>query len=187
MGALAVALGSPSFHLNLARVSPPLRRLPGRSAQRFSYSHSLVAQDLRCHRLRRIDHDHDSHAQFWCSASASWPYESWATEDSREGSNRPWIGFLEQDLGFEVLAMGFGVVVSVVLAVSKQGAPGVPVGVLSLAFLTVATIALRHQVATLCGALISQFNAIQAAMAVHLSSMRNNVIIWVWCSQPLIY
>ena len=184
MGALTAALRLPSLHSQLARVSLSslrIARLSGRSAQKFSYSHFLVAKSLRqFQRIRGIEH---SQRPLSCSASASWPYESWGPGDGKDDSNRSWIAFLEQEGGFEVLAMGLGVLVSVVLVVSKHGAPGVPVGVLSLALLTAATIALRHQIATLCGALISQFNSIQAAMAVHLSSMRNNVIIWVQHSQ----
>jgi len=89
---------------------------------------------------------------------------------------------LEQEGGFEVLAMGIGVAVSVALAFSKQGggaAAGVSVGILSLAFLTATTVAFRQQLAGLLRMLVAHFNSVQAALAVQLSSIRNNVIIWV--------
>lgn len=161
MGALAVALGLPSVHAQLTRGPPPCSRIPRRDALKVSYPNQSRP-------FQRIDH-------VSCRASASWPYES--RGDAEEDSSHGWTAFLElQEGGFEVLAIGLGVAVSVALAVSRHGAP---VGILSLAFLTAASVALRHQIAALCGVLISQFNSIQAAMAVHLSSMRNNVIIWV--------
>ncbi|KAG0582633.1 hypothetical protein KC19_3G073800 [Ceratodon purpureus] len=175
MGALTVALGLPGLHSQWNKVS--IRRIPrvsGGAGPKFLYphSHSWVGSSFRhYHQLRRLEQ-----RQLLCAASASWPYESWATGEGKEDSRRP--GFLEQEGGVEVLAMGLGVVVSVVLAVSRHSTPGVPVGVLSLAFLTAVSITLRHQIAALCGVLVSQVNSIQAAMAVHLSSMRNNVIIW---------
>lgn len=158
MGALTVALGLPSVHAQL----PPCSRIPRRDALKVSYPNQSRP-------FQRIDH-------VSCRASASWPYESCGRGDAKEDSSHGGTAFLElQEGGFEVLAIGLGVAVSVALAVSRHGAP---VGILSLAFLTAASIALRHQIAALCGVLISQFNSIQAAMAVHLSSMRNNVIIW---------
>lgn len=82
--------------------------------------------------------------------------------------------------------MGLGVVVTVVLAFSKQGAAaaaaGLSVGILSLAFAATATttVPLRQQIASLLRMLVAHFHAVQAAMALQLADFRNNVLIWVF-------
>ena len=75
----------------------------------------------------------------------------------------------------EMMLVGLGAVaVSMVVAVARPEV--LFVGIVSLAFLGAAA---RHQLATLFGMFAAHVNAAQDAVAVHLSSVRCNVIVWV--------
>lgn len=185
MGVVTVALGLPSLVLQTQFISRGSLRVPrlshnlstNRNASQFWYSHSKLFEVKETKKNLRY-----SPRRLACSASASWPYESWATEDGNQGGNsNPF-----QEAGLEALAMGLGVVVTVVLAFSKQGAAaagaGLSVGILSLAFAATATttVPLRQQIASLLRMLVAHFNAVQAAMALQFANFRNNVLIWVF-------
>lgn len=173
MGAFTVALGLPRLVLLQPQFQPQFTRVSRLSTRKVLYSQTF-GKNRREYPSRRIGRP--------CPASVSWPYESWAPgKDQQELP--PSRGVLEQEGGVEALAMGVGVVVSVAVAFAKQGSgaavAGVSVGILSLAILTATTVALRQQLAGVIRMLVAQFNAVQAAMAVQLSSIRKNVIVWV--------
>lgn len=176
MGTLTGTLGLTILQSQFARKfrSSRIPDFPGLSAHRFSESNSLILKNLRQSQyLRNIPY-----TQPLCPASVSWPYESWETESYEEDSTWSRSGFLQPEGGLELLAMALGVLVSVSLAVCRNGATGVSLGFLSCAFLTATCIALRNQIANRCESLLAQFNAVQEALAIQLSSIRSNVLVW---------
>lgn len=111
-----------------------------------------------------------------CSASASWPYGSWATTGAEEEGNRPLEQEQEEPVGrLEFLALGLGVAVSVAVAFFKQSGPGL----ILIMLLTATTVVMRKELAGLLSVPVAHLNSVQDALALHLSSIRNNVIYWV--------
>lgn len=155
MGALTLCLGSSYQVLHLVNQScsklPVARSFLSQNplpSQGFVFSHSYTLIPKYSQKKGRSAHQ--------CSSSAVWPYESWdeTTDDDGEETKGypswPRIVISELDGGFEVLAMGFGVAVSVALAVSRSIPPsGLPVAALTLAVLVATITTLRFQIGRL--------------------------------------